>query len=59
MRLGLLAVVGMISAATRLGGQVVQRDTLVGEARDLLLRYLTSGEPEPPSGDVEFFDVWT
>ena len=59
VRLGLLAVVGMISAATRPGGQVVQRDTLVGEARDLLLRYLTSGEPEPPSGDVEFFDVWT
>ena len=61
VRLGLLGVIGVIDADDPAGNGPLPRETLVSEATDLLLGYLTAaGGPQTASSaeTVDFFDVW-
>ena len=61
VRLGLIAVLGVIDAkvdAPDQADELLSREVLVQECRDLLLGYLAGGSPGQPSEPVEFFDVW-
>jgi AcrR family transcriptional regulator len=58
VHLGLLAVLGVVDAEHDPGGSPLPRSTVVREASDLLISYLTPGARGGSDGDVDFFDIW-
>ncbi len=58
VRLGLLAVLGVVDAEDPRSGEALPRSVLVKEATDLLLGYLAPAGPLASSGGVDFFDIW-
>ena len=58
VRLGLLAVLGVVDAEDPSSGEALARSVLVKEATDLLLGYLAPAGPPGSSQGVDFFDIW-
>ena len=58
IRLGLLAVLGVVDAEDPTSGEPVPRSVIVKEATALLLGYLVPGGPPGSSEGVDFFDIW-
>ena len=58
VRLGLLAVLGVIDAEEAASGEPLPRAVLVKEATDLLLGYLAPAGPAASAEGVDFFDIW-
>ncbi len=58
VRLGLLAVLGVIDAEEAASGEPLPRAVLVKEATDLLLGYLAPAGPAAAAEGVDFFDIW-
>lgn len=59
-RLGLRAVVALLEEPPLPGAEPLSMDRRVAEAGRLLRGYLTGGASgEPPTGQVDFFEVWT
>ena len=58
VRLGLLAVLGVVDAEDPSSGDPLPRSVLVKEATDLLLGYLCPVGPPVSSEGVDFFDIW-
>ena len=58
VRLGLLAVLGVVDAEDPTSGKALPRPVIVKEATDLLLGYLVPAGPPGSSEGVEFFDIW-
>ena len=58
VRLGLLAVLGVVDAEDPTSGEALPRSVLVKEATDLLLGYLAPAGPPASSRGVDFFDIW-
>ena len=58
VRLGLLAVLGVIDTEELAVGEPLPRSVLVKEATDLLLRYLVTAGPPASTESVDFFDIW-
>lgn len=58
VRVGLQALVGVLSPAAFPSGQRPDDEVLISEAAGLLRAYLQPGSAEGPAGEVDFFDVW-
>jgi AcrR family transcriptional regulator len=58
VRLGLLAVLGVIDTEELAVGEPLPRSVLVKEATDLLLGYLVTAGPPASTENVDFFDIW-
>jgi hypothetical protein len=58
VRLGLLAVLGVIDTEEAANGEPLPRSVLVKEATDLLLGYLAPAGPAASAEGVDFFDIW-
>ena len=58
VRLGLLAVLGVVDAEDPTSGDPLPRSVLVTEATELLLGYLVPTGPPGSSEGVDFFEIW-
>jgi len=58
IRLGLLAVLGVVDAEDPTSGEALPRSVIVKEATDLLLGYLVPAGPPGSTEGVDFFDIW-
>ena len=58
VRLGLLAVLGVVDAEDLTSRDPLPRSVLVHEATDLLLGYLAPAGPPGFAEGVDFFDIW-
>ncbi len=58
VRLGLMAVLGVVDAEDPASGTRLSRAILVSEATRLLMGYLAPASPGGVSEGVDFFDIW-
>ena len=58
VRLGLMAVLGVVDAEQADSAEPLPRTTVVREATALLTGYFIPSGPNAAAGEVDFFDIW-